>query len=159
MVSTCNNISISHLDWLVCSLVVIFVPPGDTYNFVMNIVRSFTSRIYLFLLLTSSKITYPLAVINAVISFGLVYLLLRVYSPTSPFPSSLSLTSPRVLPVVFFGLVNIFLFIAPLARPPDDAMPYEKLPYWTHALGGWMVFLFGALWWVWRRKAITENVL
>jgi len=120
---------------------VLFVSPGDTYNFVMNI------------------ITYPLAVINAVISFGLVYILLSPYSPTSPFPSSLRLTSPRVLSALFFGFINIFLFIAPLARPPDDAMPYEKLPYWTHALGGWIVFLLGALWWLWRRRAISEVIL
>ncbi|KAF9549605.1 hypothetical protein CPC08DRAFT_648141, partial [Agrocybe pediades] len=48
----------------------------------------------------------------------------------------------------FFGAVNVFLFIVPLTSPPEGAEPYESLPYWTHAVGGWAVFGIGAVYWV-----------
>jgi hypothetical protein len=46
-----------------------------------------------------------------------------------------------------FGLANVFLFLFPLVRPPAGTEPYHTLPFWTHAAGGWLVFLLGALYW------------
>jgi len=112
---------------------------------------------------------YPVAVINCVISFGLIYLAFRREVPTIPqksvpnqatvsadesvesvpvFPPSRSL----LFPALIFGCANIFLFVVPLIRPPPESEPYEHLPYWVHAVGGWCIFLVGGLWWVWRYR-------
>ncbi|KAF9005181.1 amino acid/polyamine transporter I [Cyathus striatus] len=115
------------LHWIVCILVIYFVPPGDGYNFVINVV------------------SYPLAIINATISFGLIYLSLASHrQPTSIVPSA---KAAVLFPALIFGLANVFLFLVPLIPPPDDAQPYVNLPYWTHALVGWSVFLLGGGWW------------
>ncbi|TFK21258.1 high affinity methionine permease [Coprinopsis marcescibilis] len=126
------------LHWTVCNIVVFTLPPGDAYNFVLNV------------------ISYPLAVINASISFGLLWVLiykrrrtLSGLNPLIPFPSP-SLTI--LASTTFFGLANIFLFVLPFFPPPEGIRQYERLPYWTHAAGGWAVFAVGALWWVWRER-------
>ncbi|KAF8193407.1 high affinity methionine permease [Pholiota molesta] len=166
------------LHWLVCNIVIFALPEGDAYNFVLNV------------------ISYPLAVINATISLGLIYLVFRDtpchipifgfkhpepdlsiqdFSSASLLPatildpsssSSSTVTSPSslpldptflptrslLLPALVFGLANIFLFIVPLLPPPAGVEPYKHLPYWTHALGGWAVFIIGAAWWALRER-------
>ncbi|KAG6915949.1 hypothetical protein DXG01_009171 [Tephrocybe rancida] len=115
------------LHWLVCVITMFALPPGDAYNFVIN------------------TISYPLSIINALISFGVIYLS-RQSGPTR---------WPRVGPyaqlaALAFGCANVFLFVAPFVRPPSGGHPYEVLPYWTHAAGGWAVFGLGfAYWFVW----------
>ena len=95
-----------------------------------------------------TQISYPLAVINAIISFGLIYLSLSSRTSSSPIPRP---TPGLLIPALFFGLTNVFLVVVPMTPPPEDAQPYERLPYWTHAVGGWAVFGVGLLWWAWRR--------
>ncbi|KAG5651622.1 hypothetical protein H0H81_008027, partial [Sphagnurus paluster] len=112
------------LHWIVCLIVIFALPPGDAYNFVINV------------------ISYPLSVINAAISFGIVYLSFR------PRPDWPKVPLPALLAATFFGAANTFLFIVPLTRPPPGAEPYVTLPYWTHAVAGWAVFGIGFLYWV-----------
>ncbi|KAF8887845.1 high affinity methionine permease [Gymnopilus junonius] len=114
------------LHWAICLIVIFALPPGDAYNFVINV------------------ISYPLSIINAAISFGLVFL---YFFPYPLWPKEL-LTIPAVCAAFFFGAANVFLFIVPLIRPPAGAQPYNSLPYWTHAVAGWCVFGLGALYWV-----------
>ncbi|PFH51062.1 hypothetical protein AMATHDRAFT_143364 [Amanita thiersii Skay4041] len=135
------------LHWLACIIVIFALPPGDAYNFVIN------------------TITYPLSIINATISFGIIYLHFRPPTPPSPSSTSTSsscsaspyppwskLTPPSLLAALFFGLANTFLFIVPLTPPPPRGEPYKRLPYWTHALAGWAVFGIGAVYWLlWAR--------
>jgi len=105
-------------------------------------------------------------VINCVISFGLIYLAFRKGPTISHkvipnqavvetddsggpvFRPSRSL----LFPALVFGSANIFLFVVPLIRPPPEAEPYEYLPYWAHAAGGWGIFLVGGFWWVWHYR-------
>ncbi|EAU85121.2 high affinity methionine permease [Coprinopsis cinerea okayama7 len=116
------------LHWVVCLIVIFALPPGDAYNFVLNV------------------ISYPLSVINAAISFGIVYLHFRPYHDWPGVPIWGLITS------AFFGAANVFLFIVPLTRPPPGAEPYESLPYWTHAVAGWAVFGLGLVYWIiWAR--------
>ncbi|KAJ3506123.1 hypothetical protein NLJ89_g7043 [Agrocybe chaxingu] len=139
------------LHWVACNIVIFALPAGDAYNFVINV------------------ISYPLAVINATISFGLVYLALRgspkIKRPEQPSSStpllSSSLNEPQpefspnaslIYPALLFGLANVFLFVVPLTKPPPGVEFYEHLPYWTHAAGGWGIFVLGALWWVYRDR-------
>ncbi|KAF9483230.1 amino acid transporter [Pholiota conissans] len=159
------------LHWLVCNIVIFALPEGDAYNFVLNV------------------ISYPLAVINATISLGLIYLvfrdthfdtplwykyhkaeapidcidestpLLQAAATSTHSSSSATLSEPTflptyslLLPALVFGIANVFLFIVPLLPPPRGVEPYKHLPYWTHALGGWAVFLIGAAWWTLRER-------
>ncbi|KAE9406925.1 high affinity methionine permease [Gymnopus androsaceus JB14] len=113
------------LHWAVCLIVIFALPPGDAYNFVINV------------------ISYPLSIINAVISFGIIYL-----SIVRPYPDWPKVSPWALYAAAFFGIANVFLFIVPLTKPPADAEPYVNLPYWTHGLAGWTVFGIGALYWV-----------
>ncbi|KAG5651415.1 hypothetical protein H0H81_008723 [Sphagnurus paluster] len=88
------------------------------------------------------QISYPLAVINAAISFGLIYLS-RSRNPDWPYVG----TSAQ-LAAGAFGLSNVFLFVVPFVPPPPGGAPYINLPYWTHAVGGWMIFGLGFLYWL-----------
>ncbi|KAG2017340.1 high affinity methionine permease [Coprinopsis cinerea AmutBmut pab1-1] len=154
------------LHCIVCSIVVFALPAGDAYNFVLNV------------------ISYPLAVINCVISFGLVWTLLpatytsgvtrKIAShstilasflsapPSDPDPQpSNDVVFPRptpslVLSALFFGFANVFLFVLPFFKPPNGAEPYQHLPYWTHAAGGWSVFLVGFAWWYFQTRNYTS---
>ncbi|KIM37300.1 hypothetical protein M413DRAFT_448598 [Hebeloma cylindrosporum] len=112
------------LHWTVCLIVIFALPPGDAYNFVINV------------------ISYPLSIINAAISFGIVYLAYR------PYPDWPRVGIPAQAAAAFFGAVNVFLFVVPLTKPPVGADPYTSLPYWTHAVAGWAVFGLGFLYWV-----------
>ncbi|KAF8907294.1 amino acid/polyamine transporter I [Gymnopilus junonius] len=131
------------LHWLICILVIFAVPPGDAYNFVLN----FTS--------------YPMALVNGVISFGLLYL--AFYKGLSVNSSDGNQENPRektafvpsfslIASVLVFGGANIFLSVVPLLKPPPGAEPYEELPYWTHAVGGLSIFFIGWLWWLWHYR-------
>ncbi|KXN82125.1 High-affinity methionine permease [Leucoagaricus sp. SymC.cos] len=95
-----------------------------------------------------SFITYPLSVINAIISFGLIYLYLSPSSHSIPHRQHWQHQSVyTLLCAVFFGLASTFLIVIPLMKPPPSTEPYESLPYWTHAAGGWYAFALGAIWW------------
>ncbi|KAF9446972.1 high affinity methionine permease [Macrolepiota fuliginosa MF-IS2] len=123
------------LHWFFCVLIIFFVPPGDTYNFVINMA------------------SYPLTVINATISFGLIYLYL--WSPLHTSEGHQyrwhNLSFITLASTAFFGIANLFLFIVPLTKPPPGAEPYEHLPYWIHAAAGWGLFTIGTIWWALRR--------
>lgn len=112
------------LHWAICLIVIFALPPGDAYNFVINV------------------ISYPLSVINAAISFGIVYLAWR---PKKDWPQQ---NIPVLIAAFFFGAVNVFLFIVPLTPPPVGSEPYVSLPYWTHGVAGWAVFGLGVIYWI-----------
>ncbi|KAF9048972.1 high affinity methionine permease [Panaeolus papilionaceus] len=112
------------LHWAICLIVIFALPPGDAYDFVINV------------------ISYPLSVINALISFGIVYLAFR------PYPDWPRVPLFGLIAAFFFGAVNVFLFIVPLTPPPPGAQPYRSLPYWTHAVAGWAVFGIGFIYWL-----------
>jgi hypothetical protein len=123
-----------------------------------------------------TQVSYPLAVINATISFGLIFLTLgpsffrlgcntetgavrksfdpQIFPSTSSSPSGTNTliefpapTPSLLVPVATFGVANVFLFFFPLVKPPAGTEPYESLPYWTHAAGGWLVLALGTLYW------------
>lgn len=112
------------LHWAICIITIFALPSGDAYNFVIN------------------TISYPLSVINAVISFGIVYLHFRPY-PDWKRPSLFAVGA-----ALFFGLANVFLFVVPFTPPPPGGEPYESMPYWTHAVAGWAVFGIGFIYWL-----------
>ncbi|KAI0264625.1 high affinity methionine permease [Gloeopeniophorella convolvens] len=116
------------LQWSVCVILIVAAPPGDAFSLVLNLV------------------SYPLAIINAFISAGLLFL----YTPLAksagfewapPFRASWPV-------VLFFFLSNVFLTIAPLVPPLPGLNPYKSLPYWLHVALALGVFAIGGAYWV-----------
>ncbi|KAF7773105.1 hypothetical protein Agabi119p4_5272 [Agaricus bisporus var. burnettii] len=130
------------LHWFICVLIIFFAPAGDAYNLVINLA------------------SWPLTVVNAVISFGLIYLYFAPSSRSSEHQHYRwhHQSTTTLICTLFFGIANVFLFIAPLVKPPPGAEPYERLPYWTHAAVGWALFGLGGIWWVFgRRRNVDRN--
>ncbi|KAI0694579.1 amino acid permease-domain-containing protein [Cerioporus squamosus] len=116
--------------WLVSVIIMLAPPPGDAYNFILNV------------------ISYPLAIVNIFVAGGLVHLYLNrdKYNWHPPLRATLPVT-------VFFLLSNIYLAIAPYI-PPDtpDQNIYEDLPYYLHCVVGTGIILAGGVYWlVWAR--------
>ncbi|KAG5913711.1 hypothetical protein E4U42_000918 [Claviceps africana] len=134
--------------WLVTAITILAPPAGDAYNFVLNL------------------ISYPLAIINAFVAAGLVYLYRRRPRADEPaWNPPLRATLPVT---VFFMLSNVYLVIAPFVPPSDGHGVYESLPYYIHCVVGFAVLGAGALYWlVWavvlprlgRYELVQETVV
>jgi amino acid transporter len=111
--------------WLVSVITMLAPPPGDAYNFILNL------------------ISYPLAVVNCFVAGGLLYLYInRTKWQWNP---PMSATMPVV---IFFLLSNIYLVVAPFVPPEGDDNVYESLPYWLHCVVGFGILGAGGLWWL-----------
>ncbi|CAG8951416.1 hypothetical protein HYFRA_00007331 [Hymenoscyphus fraxineus] len=116
--------------WLVSVIIMLAPPPGDAYNFILNV------------------ISYPLAVINVFVGAALVHLYLHPFSIhrnpqqwNPPFKATLPIT-------IFFTLSNIYLVVAPFVPPTDGQNVYKSLPYYLHCIVGIGIFVAGAIYWV-----------
>ncbi|EIM87629.1 high affinity methionine permease [Stereum hirsutum FP-91666 SS1] len=124
------------LQWLMCIIVIVAPPPGDAFNFVLNLV------------------SYPFAIVNAFISFSLLYL----YTPWSRKKYDWSPPFRATWPVVlFFFLSNVFLAIAPLVPPAPGLSPYESLPYWLHVVVAIGVFAVGGAIWIFYAVVLPRS--
>ncbi|KAF8899561.1 APC amino acid permease [Mucidula mucida] len=112
--------------WFFSSTFVILPPPGDAYLFMISLS------------------SYSLAIVNMMVSFGLLLLYARPeWDP--PF------RAPKFVVVAFF-LSNVFLIVMPFVPPKEDGRTYEHLPYWAHAVTAFGVSFIGlAYWYVWCR--------
>jgi hypothetical protein len=97
------------LQWAMCTVWMFCPPPGDAFNFVLNLH------------------SYPYSLINSFVSAGLLWLYFsssggRDWDP--PFRAG--------IPVITIFLVsNLFLIVAPLIPPTPEFSLYEHLPYWV----------------------------
>ncbi|KAM3499675.1 hypothetical protein MY11210_009595 [Beauveria gryllotalpidicola] len=115
--------------WAITTITMLAPPQGDAYNFVLNL------------------ISYPLAIINAFVGAGLVYLYRnkdkRNWHP--PFRATMPVAA-------FFCLSNIYLVVAPFVPPSDGQNVYENLPYWIHCVVGFGVIGAGGVYWlIWTK--------
>ncbi|KAM5459681.1 methionine permease [Microsporum canis] len=113
--------------YILSAIVMLAPPPGDAYIFLLNM------------------ISYPLSVVNVLVSAGLMHIYLR--------PSKYPGWAPGIratLPVTIFFLVsNIYLTVAPFLPPPNPKdNVYVYLPYYSHCVAGLSVFVIGAIYWV-----------
>ncbi|KAL4885502.1 amino acid/polyamine transporter I [Aspergillus karnatakaensis] len=112
--------------WVVSIIIMLAPPPGDAYNFLVNL------------------ISYPLSIVNVFVAAGLIY----IYLKRNSFPDF----NPGIkatLPVtVFFLLTNIYLVIAPYIPPTGDQSVYEELPYYLHCVVALGIFAAGAVYYV-----------
>ncbi|KAI7876702.1 amino acid transporter [Lichtheimia hyalospora FSU 10163] len=102
------------LYWAVTMFYNLAIPPGDAYNFVLDLC------------------SYPMSIFSCLTIIGLMYLRYREPETPRPFRSWLPLN-------VIFVLISIFMAVAPFIPPVISDTP--SIPYWvypTAALG----FLF-----------------
>ncbi|KAK2803029.1 hypothetical protein FQN50_007110 [Emmonsiellopsis sp. PD_5] len=113
--------------YIICSIVMLAPPPGDAFNFLLNI------------------ISYPLSIVNILVAVGLIH----IYLYPSRYPDwapSIRATFPVA---VFFLLSNIFLTVAPFVPPQNtENNVYVHLPYYIHCIVGLGVFVLGAVYWI-----------
>ncbi|CAI7564991.1 unnamed protein product [Penicillium pancosmium] len=113
--------------WVVSAIIMLAPPPGDAYNFLLNL------------------ISYPLSIINVFVGAGLIYIYL---TQEKNFPN----WSPGIratLPVaIFFTLSNVYLVIAPYIPPSDGQSVYEDLPYFLHCVVALGIFASGAFYYL-----------
>lgn len=114
------------LHFLLSFTILIAVPFGDAYNFILDLAG------------------YPNSIISLLVAIGLLYL--RWSSPDIPRPFKVW------WPVAFFFAAGqAFQLVAPFMRPPG-AKGDTSLPYWLHAIVGVVVLLLGVVYWaVWQK--------
>ncbi|KAF9479857.1 APC amino acid permease [Pholiota conissans] len=121
--------------YLVSCTFLFAVPPGDAY---------------LFLISLSS---YSLSLINTAVALGLILLYTRSYRIWDWNPP---FHAPKII-VLLFLISNLFLVLVPFFPPILGSRTYERLPYWSHSVGGFAVSFFGLAYWyiwaIWRPKA------
>jgi len=111
--------------WAVSVVIMLAPPPGDAYDFILNL------------------ISYPLAIVNTLVSAGLLHLYLNRASYNWAPP--ISATMPVV---IFFMLSNIYLVAAPFVPPEEGQNIYKTLPYWIHCVCGFAIIAAGAVYWL-----------
>ncbi|RDB27614.1 High-affinity methionine permease [Hypsizygus marmoreus] len=111
--------------YLVSCAIMLAPPPGDAYLFMISLS------------------SYSLAIINTLVSFGLLLLYTRSYREWDWNPP---FHAPKVIIVLFF-LSNVFLVVVPLIPPSPGSRVYEHLPYWLHVFVAYLVSLIGVAYW------------
>ncbi|KAF7886797.1 uncharacterized protein EAF02_003444 [Botrytis sinoallii] len=136
--------------WLVSVIIMLAPPPGDAYNFILNV------------------ISYPLAVVNVFVSLALLILYARPFS-ADRHPQHWAPPFRATWPVVlFFLLSNVYLVVAPFVPPDEGQNVYESLPYYLHCVVGIAFFGAGAIYWlIWAQilpriggyKLVRESIV
>jgi amino acid transporter len=107
-------------------IVIVAIPAGDAYNFILDVEG------------------YPGAVINLFVVIGLF--ILRWKAPHIPRPFKTWLIVP-----FFFLAGQAFLLVTPFLRPPGGIGDTPPIPYWLYPIVGIAVLLGGvAAWAIWR---------
>lgn len=119
--------------WLVSVVIMLAPPPGDAYNFILNL------------------ISYPLSIINAFVALGLIIMTLQrsKYDWHPPIKATLPVS-------IFFFLSSLYLVAAPYIPPSHGQSVYDSLPYWLHCVVGTGFFIAGASYWVVRFRLLPK---
>lgn len=119
--------------WVVSIIIILAPPPGDAYNFILNL------------------ISYPLSVVNCFVAFGLIVLTIqrKKYNWYPPIRATLPVT-------LFFFISSLYLVAAPYIPPDAGQNVYNDLPYWLHCVVGTCLFLVGGVYWFIRFKILPN---
>ncbi|KAL4902231.1 hypothetical protein BDW74DRAFT_65848 [Aspergillus multicolor] len=113
--------------WVVSVIIMLAPPPGDAYNFLVNL------------------ISYPLAIVNVFVSAGLIYIYLTKEKNFPNWRPGIRATLPVT---IFFCLSNIYLVVAPYIPPSAGQSVYEELPYYLHCVVALGIFALGAIYYL-----------
>lgn len=106
-------------------IVIVAIPAGDAYNFILDVEG------------------YPSSIINLFVVIGLF--ILRYTAPNVHRPFKAWIVVP-----IFFLAAQCFLLVAPFLRPPGGKGD-TSLPYWLYPIVGLVVLLLGGTYWLmWR---------
>lgn len=121
--------------WIVCIVTIVAPPPGDAYNFILNL------------------ISYPLNVVNTAVAFGLLYIYWQKRKGLVEWDPPIKASIPII---VFFAFSSLYLIVAPYIPPTNGQTVYEDLPYWIHPVVTWGVFGVGAVYWLLWAKVLPH---
>lgn len=113
--------------WIVCIVTITAPPAGDGFNLVLNLV------------------SYPLNIVNAAISGGLLYLQYKKIRGIEAWNPPIKASIPITL---FFFLSSLYLVAAPYIPPTGGQSVYQDLPYWIHPVVTWLIFAIGVIYWI-----------
>ncbi|KAF7928085.1 uncharacterized protein EAE97_009883 [Botrytis byssoidea] len=116
------------LHWFVSVLVIVVPPPGEIYNFLVDIGG------------------YPVSVISIAISAGLLYLQL---TPSENYQSPFK---AKKVYIVVFMLSNCLLLILPWIKPAEEKGD-ERFPYYAYPVTALAILGSGVVYWgYWRLR-------
>ncbi|PYH73661.1 high affinity methionine permease [Aspergillus vadensis CBS 113365] len=113
--------------WVVSVIIMLAPPPGDAYNFLVNL------------------ISYPLSIVNVFVSGGLVYIYLTKEKNFPDWAPGIRATLPVT---IFFCLSNMYLVVAPYVPPSAGQSVYNSLPYYLHCVVALGIFALGAIYYL-----------
>jgi amino acid transporter len=118
--------------WVVSVIVMLAPPPGDAYNFILNL------------------ISYPLSIVNTFVSLGLIIIHIKKDKWYPDWNPPIKATLPIT---IFFFLSSVYLIVAPYVPPETPSQNiYKSLPYYLHCVVGVGFFIAGAVYWlIWAR--------
>lgn len=112
------------LHWLVSVIVIVVPPPGEIYNFLVDIGG------------------YPVSVISVAISFGLLYL------QTSPSENWQSPFRAKKIYTIIFAASNCLLLVLPWIKP-QERKGDGRFPYYAYPATALAILGSGAVYWCW----------
>lgn len=121
--------------WIVCIVTIVAPPPGDAYNFILNL------------------ISYPLNVVNTAVAFGLLYIYWQKRKGLVEWNPPIKASIPVI---IFFSFSSLYLIVAPYIPPTNGQSVYQDLPYWIHPVVTWGVFGVGAVYWLFWAKVLPH---
>lgn len=133
--------------FIICLITFLAPPPGDAYNFIMNL------------------ISYPMNIINFAISAGLLWIYYQRRQGNIEWNPPIK---AGVFVTTFFALSNLYLIICPYIPPSNGESVYESLPYWIHCVVSWGIFALGGCYYlIWAQllprwghyKLVTKDIL
>ncbi|EYE92252.1 high affinity methionine permease [Aspergillus ruber CBS 135680] len=113
--------------WVVSIIILLAPPPGDAYNFLVNL------------------ISYPLSIVNVFVSAGLIWIYINRKTHFPNWNPGIRATLPVT---VFFFLSQCYLVVAPYVPPSAGQSVYNDLPYYLHCVVAIGIFAFGALYYL-----------
>lgn len=122
------------LHWLITVVVLVLPPAGEVYEIIIDMY------------------TYPGTIINIFVAAGLLYL---HANPLENWSSRDKYSSPMLVTLVFLVL-QLFMTFFPMIPPPKHN---GQLPYFAVPLLGWLVVVFGVVYFAVWRKTERPNLL
>lgn len=112
------------LHWLVSVIVIVVPPPGEIYNFLVDIGG------------------YPVSVLSVVISLGLLYL------QSSPSEHWQSPFRAKKIYTIIFAASNMLLLVLPWIKPAESKGD-GRFPYYAYPATALAILGSGAIYWCW----------